>query len=100
MWRGGVGCVCVRTHTACVQTKVNKDTLKATDRVSIISLIDLAGSERQKGTGATGQRLKEGSAINQVCGSAHARASTRTHAHQHARVLTPLARSPCLLWAT
>lgn len=32
--------------------------------MAIINLIDLAGSERQSGTGATGDRLKEGSAIN------------------------------------
>jgi hypothetical protein len=30
-----------------------------------ISLIDLAGSERADSTGATGERLKEGAAINQ-----------------------------------
>ena len=36
-----------------------------TDKTSAISLIDLAGSERAGSTGATGQRLKEGSAINQ-----------------------------------
>merc|ERR1719506_3142861 len=32
--------------------------------VSKLSLIDLAGSERQKATGATGDRLKEGAQIN------------------------------------
>jgi len=32
--------------------------------VSKIQLVDLAGSERQGKTGATGQRLKEGNAIN------------------------------------
>ena len=31
---------------------------------SKLHLIDLAGSERQKGTGATGERLKEGAQIN------------------------------------
>eukprot|EP00696_Hemimastix_kukwesjijk_P015989 gnl/Hemi2/4282_TR1497_c0_g1_i1.p1 gnl/Hemi2/4282_TR1497_c0_g1~~gnl/Hemi2/4282_TR1497_c0_g1_i1.p1 ORF type:complete len:1126 (+),score=475.80 gnl/Hemi2/4282_TR1497_c0_g1_i1:154-3531(+) len=46
------------------QTKIVRETGKATDRVSKINLIDLAGSERQSGTGATGDRLKEGSAIN------------------------------------
>ena len=32
--------------------------------VSSINLIDLAGSERASGTGATGDRLKEGANIN------------------------------------
>ena len=31
---------------------------------SIVNLVDLAGSERQDQTGATGDRLKEGAAIN------------------------------------
>lgn len=34
-------------------------------RSSDINLVDLAGSERADSTGATGDRLKEGSAINQ-----------------------------------
>ena len=33
-------------------------------RTSEINLVDLAGSERADSTGATGDRLKEGSAIN------------------------------------
>ena len=37
---------------------------KATDKVSAISLIDLAGSERAARSGASGDRLKEGCAIN------------------------------------
>ena len=32
--------------------------------ISSINLIDLAGSERASGTGATGDRLKEGANIN------------------------------------
>ncbi|XP_078377646.1 kinesin-like protein KIF28 [Oculina patagonica] len=34
-------------------------------KTSIVNLVDLAGSERAESTGATGDRLKEGSAINQ-----------------------------------
>lgn len=37
---------------------------KETTRSSEINLVDLAGSERANSTGATGDRLKEGSAIN------------------------------------
>ena len=35
-----------------------------TEKLSVINLVDLAGSERAGKTGATGDRLKEGSAIN------------------------------------
>ena len=37
---------------------------KTNEKVSDINLIDLAGSERSSSTGATGDRLKEGNAIN------------------------------------
>ncbi|KNC48833.1 kinesin family member 1B [Thecamonas trahens ATCC 50062] len=47
------------------QTRVDQATMTASDLTSKINLIDLAGSERQNKTGATGKRLKEGSAINQ-----------------------------------
>ena len=57
-----------RAHTLftiiLTQTKVDKAAGKAMDKVSKISLVDLAGSERASGTGATGDRLKEGAAIN------------------------------------
>ena len=57
-----------RAHTLftliMTQTKVDKQAGKAMDKVSKISLVDLAGSERASGTGATGDRLKEGAAIN------------------------------------
>jgi hypothetical protein len=36
----------------------------AKDKVSVINLIDLAGSERADSTGASGDRLREGAAIN------------------------------------
>ena len=59
-----------RAHTIFMiiltQTRVDKEAGTATDKTSVINLIDLAGSERQSGTGATGARLKEGSAINLV----------------------------------
>eukprot|EP00937_MAST-01D_sp_MAST-1D-sp2_P003885 g3885.t1 len=42
-----------------------KKIAKATEKSSTINLIDLAGSERADSTGATGDRLKEGAAINQ-----------------------------------
>ena len=57
-----------RAHTLVqviiTQTKVDHATMKATDKVSKLNLIDLAGSERAESTGATGDRLKEGCAIN------------------------------------
>lgn len=57
-----------RAHTifqiVLTQTKVDAALGKATDKVALINLIDLAGSERANSTGATGDRLKEGSAIN------------------------------------
>ena len=37
---------------------------KKAEKLSVISLIDLAGSEKAEQTGATGDRLKEGCAIN------------------------------------
>mmetsp|Transcript_4170 Transcript_4170/g.10011 ORF Transcript_4170/g.10011 Transcript_4170/m.10011 type:complete len:439 (+) Transcript_4170:192-1508(+) len=40
------------------------DADKLTATSAKLHLIDLAGSERQKGTGATGERLKEGASIN------------------------------------
>ena len=46
------------------QTKIRKETMTASDTVSKINLVDLAGSERAESTGATGDRLKEGCAIN------------------------------------
>lgn len=46
------------------QTKINSTTMKATDKVSRINLVDLAGSERAGSTGAQGDRLREGAAIN------------------------------------
>lgn len=42
----------------------NNDLGESTTKTSEINLVDLAGSERAKATGATGDRLKEGSAIN------------------------------------
>ena len=35
------------------------------EKISTINLVDLAGSEKAGQTGATGDRLKEGCAINQ-----------------------------------
>lgn len=37
---------------------------KKSEKFSVINLVDLAGSEKAEQTGATGDRLKEGSAIN------------------------------------
>ena len=57
-----------RAHTIfqvrLTQTAVDRRAGTATDRTSVLNLIDLAGSERADSTGATGDRLKEGSSIN------------------------------------
>jgi hypothetical protein len=45
-------------------TMSNDGQTTMSEKVSKINLIDLAGSERVSKTGATGQRLKEGSSIN------------------------------------
>ncbi len=37
---------------------------KKSEKFSVINLVDLAGSEKADQTGATGDRLKEGCAIN------------------------------------
>ena len=37
---------------------------RAQEKFSVINLVDLAGSEKSGATGATGDRLKEGAAIN------------------------------------
>jgi kinesin family protein 1 len=59
-----------RAHTIfqiiVTQSEPNSSTGKVMEKVSRINLIDLAGSERATSTGATGARLKEGAAINQV----------------------------------
>ncbi|XP_052091437.1 kinesin-like protein KIF28 [Mytilus californianus] len=57
-----------RAHTIVGITFVQKYINAAgeeTAKTSIVNLVDLAGSERAESTGATGDRLKEGAAINQ-----------------------------------
>eukprot|EP00163_Fabomonas_tropica_P030973 TRINITY_DN720_c0_g1_i4.p1 TRINITY_DN720_c0_g1~~TRINITY_DN720_c0_g1_i4.p1 ORF type:complete len:1166 (+),score=530.39 TRINITY_DN720_c0_g1_i4:51-3500(+) len=58
-----------RAHTVITimfsQITKQDDSGAATEKKSKINLVDLAGSERADSTGATGDRLKEGSAINQ-----------------------------------
>eukprot|EP00105_Crassostrea_gigas_P029707 XP_011451723.1 PREDICTED: kinesin-like protein KIF28P isoform X2 [Crassostrea gigas] len=57
-----------RAHTIVAITFVQKtpnETGQSMTRTSVVNLVDLAGSERAESTGATGDRLKEGSAINQ-----------------------------------
>jgi len=55
-----------RAHTVTMVsfTQVTKHAGKTAKKVSMINLIDLAGSEKNSQTGATGDRLKEASAIN------------------------------------
>ena len=44
--------------------KIEIDGTRRTEKLSVINLVDLAGSEKAGQTGATGDRLKEGCAIN------------------------------------
>lgn len=56
-----------RAHTIVAITFIQKGKNEAGQmmtKTSIVNLVDLAGSERADSTGATGDRLKEGSAIN------------------------------------
>lgn len=43
---------------------ITKSSVGKSEKISVINLIDLAGSERQSKTGASGDRLKEGAGIN------------------------------------
>jgi kinesin family protein 1 len=58
-----------RAHTVVqirfTQKELNADKSVKKNLTSNINLIDLAGSERSSSTGATGDRLAEGNAINQ-----------------------------------
>ena len=57
-----------RAHTIVALTFVQKtkeEGQQAMTKTSVINLVDLAGSERAASTGAAGDRLKEGAAINQ-----------------------------------
>eukprot|EP00116_Pleurobrachia_bachei_P002640 sb/3462902/ len=56
-----------RAHTIVAITFVQKtqDGKRGMTKTSVINLVDLAGSERAGSTGAAGDRLKEGAAINQ-----------------------------------
>lgn len=61
-----------RAHTIVGVTFTQKRKNEAgeeTAKTSLINLVDLAGSERADSTGATGDRLKEGAAINQSLSS-------------------------------
>ncbi|XP_013392684.1 kinesin-like protein KIF28P [Lingula anatina] len=61
-----------RAHTIVGITLIQKFKNAAgeeTAKTGIVNLVDLAGSERADSTGATGDRLKEGAAINQSLSS-------------------------------
>ncbi|XP_070536744.1 kinesin-like protein KIF28 isoform X2 [Ptychodera flava] len=61
-----------RAHTIVGITftqKFKNDAGAETAKSAIVNLVDLAGSERAESTGATGDRLKEGAAINQSLSS-------------------------------
>lgn len=61
-----------RAHTIVGISFIQKSKNSAgeeTAKSSVVNLVDLAGSERAESTGATGDRLKEGAAINQSLSS-------------------------------
>lgn len=61
-----------RAHTIVGITFIQKFKNAAgeeTTKTAVCNLVDLAGSERADSTGATGDRLKEGAAINQSLSS-------------------------------
>ena len=57
-----------RAHTIITiefkQVIIEDEGKRKTEKLSVINLVDLAGSEKAGQTGAEGQRLKEGCAIN------------------------------------
>lgn len=55
-----------RAHTIIAIEFTQTDVVDGTktEKLSVINLVDLAGSEKSSQTGATGDRLKEGCAIN------------------------------------
>jgi hypothetical protein len=59
-----------RAHTifqiVLTQTRVDRAAGTAKDKVSVINLIDLAGSERADSTGASGDRLREGAQLTLI----------------------------------
>lgn len=56
-----------RAHTIITVEFIQKQKVgeATSEKISMINLVDLAGSQRQDKTGATGQRLKEAVGINQ-----------------------------------
>jgi len=83
------------TATAVPHPQIDRAAGSAKDKVAIINLIDLAGSERADSTGATGDRLKEGAAINLV-GAARIDACTtwQRRAGSHACRVARAPRAP------
>lgn len=61
-----INTILYRAHTIITIDFRQKETIngKKTEKISIINLIDLAGSEKLGKTGASGDRLKEGCSIN------------------------------------
>jgi kinesin family protein 1 len=85
-----------RAHTVMTITvkQVRKEDGRVKEISSDMNLVDLAGSERAESTGATGDRLKEGAAINKSLSSL---GNVISALAEQVSALVPRASTPCTI---